>query len=285
MSVSEWRGRDLRLGHHIAGDAPNFMKSDLRGVLLSQYNPYDRASNWVEIRSGGHGSTFAMADLREAEISGTWGMASFARANCAKTRWHDVHAKDCWFDAAHLVESEFLGLHFQQCSFGGTDLSRSRFVNVVFDTCALRGARLRRTVNPQLAASQDPTPLVFQQSDLSGADLGGLVSENLALRECTAEGCNFSGARLARSSFHKSALRHAVFDRARLKGASFRAADLRWSSFVNADLSGADLSGADLSGADLTGARFEDIVLAWAICEGVRGVEAGRLARIRALAS
>lgn len=275
--MSTWRASDLRVGHHtIHGDA-DLTGSDLRGVSLFDSEPYDRGVASVVLCGGV--PTFTNTDLRGATIHGHWHGASFVRVKGAQTTWSSGQVRECKFDAAGLVESTWLGLHFEKCSFGGADFSRAVLQHVVFDRCTLRGASLRRVVNRQMPGPE-PTPLIFAKSDLFGADLSGLVSDTFGCDECFADSCDLSRARLEHSSFVASSLRHATFDGADLSGARFDRAKLSGASFQGANLRGSSFGSADLTGADLTDATFEDHDLAGAVLDGVRGVDALRLAKI-----
>jgi len=277
--VSIWRGRDLRSGTHVIhDDYPDFTGSDLRGQVISTNDPWDPGSASITI-SGGR-ATFSRADLRGTNMTSGWSQTSFVRANGAQTTWMNGPIQDCNFTAARLVESRWRGIHFKHCIFDEADLSRSLLVNVVFDTCALRRSRLRRVENPQ-QDGPDFTPLIFTGSDLAGSDFRGATSCNFALLKCVAPSCDFSRVQFTRSDFRGSDLRRATFDGAKLPGSMFGSAVLRGSSFVKADLTGAEFDGADLADADLTGATFRDEDMVGAILDGVRGVDAQRLARIR----
>lgn len=284
--VSSWRGRDLRGGHRsIHDDHPDFTGSDLRDQLISRHVPWevtDPRRATITIPSGR--ATFSRADLRGTNMTSDWSQTSFVRANGAQSTWMTAVIQDCNFTAARLVESLWRGIHFKNCIFDEADLSRSKFENVVFDTCALRGSRLRRVENPR-QDTQDFTGLIFTDSYLAGSDFSGATSYNFTFTKCVAPSCDFSRVQFMRSDFRGSDLRRATFDGAKLPGSKFRSAVLRGSSFVKADLTGAEFDGADLTDADLTGATLRDWDMVGTILDGVRGVDAQRLANIKSLSS
>ncbi len=88
------------------------------------------------------------------------------------------------------------------------------------------------------------------------------------------EGCDLSGANLARvdlwganlsgADLSGADLMDAVLRAANLSGANLNGANLREVKMMVADLSGADLSGADLSGADLWNSNLEKAILSGA---------------------
>lgn len=108
-------------------------------------------------------------------------------------------------------------------------------------------------------AGRDLTGSVFEETDLSGANLSGARMAGVLGRSARFTGANieetdFSGADLSGACFRDVAGGEARFDEAMLEDARFDEAAMRFARFPRALLDGASFSGADLWGADFTGA-------------------------------
>ena len=173
---------------------------------------------------------------------------------------------------------EFLGLALAGAAAGRLSLRRTRLQDV-----NLRGCRWE-----QLEA----TDVVFENCDLSGADLSGAFLCRVQLRGCRLTGLDLSASTLRDTLFAGCTAAYANFGFVRgrrvvmkdcgLTGADLHGAEVAGLRLEESRLTGAQLSGTSLAGLDLRsceiegmGARPED--LAGAIVTPVQAVGLAKL--------
>ncbi len=196
---------------------------------------------------------FARASMLETEWS-EGGLVDWSEADMSSTTLHELGLAGVVWTGATLSGCTLTG-----CDLRGADLRGARMTGTTFVTCALDGARL------------------------AGVDAVGAV----AVKDCSAAGTDWRGARLQRFNFGGSDLRRACFAGARLDGANLSEAwledadlmqavapgalwrrarlaranlgraNLRDGVLQHADLRGADLRASNLFGADLSRVRLD----------------------------
>lgn len=94
---------------------------------------------------------------------------------------------------------------------------------------------------------------VFDDADLSGANLAGAVLEGAWFNDATLSGANLEGANLYWAIFFRATIRNANLRNSLLAGCDFKEADLEGTDLSHANLGSDNLGGAtQLQGANLT---------------------------------
>jgi len=200
----------------------------------------------------------------------------FSLAGAEMPKIARFHAAYCDFNGSTFKESNIGNASFEYCtfkdaSFRGADLRDARFHRCDFEpsgsdpdvtTCFNRANMQKAWLHysdfsgclMQKIAGEDIYLLSskFVGTDLFRAELDGAS---------VIEGCDFSSANLAESSFRYAKLWKAKFDKANLRGVDFTDGRLWKCDFTNTDLrdaifDGASLENVDFKSANLEGAKF-----------------------------
>ena len=202
------------------------------------------------------------ADLRHADLR----YASLRGADLRQADFSNAHLGGADLAGAVLQGADFTGAELDHANFRGADL---RQAILLADTGAARfeGARFDLGTSWR---SGPPPGAMGPEGDATGADLDGMVFDDLDLYRMVLQDASLQGASLVRAS-----LQDAQLHRARMKGANLAGSDLRQAELVRTDLRGADLGGARLlsarlTTADLSGASLVGADLTGAVLDGVR---------------
>jgi uncharacterized protein YjbI with pentapeptide repeats len=203
----------------------------------------------------------APPNFERARLNGLdLGFLDFSGANLRAARMNGTRLAGVRLDGADLSQAWMLGANLEAASLKGATLFQTQLGRANLRSANLSGAR----------AAADFTGADLSAASLRGADLSAdMRNQSMGLmrgvlRNATADGADFTDAKLMRAD---------------LEFGSFR--DAR---FAGADLSMATLGGADLTGAGVAGARFDGADLASAKLRELKGLEQGQLEAARNLA-
>jgi uncharacterized protein YjbI with pentapeptide repeats len=177
-------------------------------------------------------------------LASAHGHANFAGKRLTNLDLANLDFRGANFDRCNLFETNFRGAELSGASFVNAYLSATKFPDANLRGARLTGATLLTTA---------------EGANFSGADLSRTTGYLIAPR-ATFVRANFAGARLGpEMSNQPTGLLHTILSQADLTGANLAGADLSFADLGSAKLSranlrGANLSQANLSRADLTGA-------------------------------
>ena len=186
-------------------------------------------------------ASFERARLNGLDLAGL----DFGGANLRAARLNGASLAGARLDGAELGQAWLLGADLEGASLRGATLFQTQLGGANLRGADLTGARLAADFT-----RADLTGAVLRDADFS-ADMRnqsmGLMRG--VLSNATADGADFSGARMMRADLEFGSFR----------GARFTDADLSMATLGGADLTGADVAGARFDGADLTSARLIDL--------------------------
>jgi uncharacterized protein YjbI with pentapeptide repeats len=224
-------------------------------------------------------------DLTEADLTGS----TLRDAKLVHTLFRRATLRSVNFDGADLGSADFeradmrairltsvnlLAVGPDATSFRGANLSEARLARACLQAVDFTGAVLRDCVVDE----SDCRGAVFVGCDLSGVDVGRMVTGNSDFRATTglsaAQNAALAarGAKIGRRIDHRSESFHALLAQHRLWIFSGGLQGAR-AMLIECDLSGLDLAGvilaaADLSYASFAGANLRNAVLAAAVVRG-----------------
>jgi len=201
-----------------------------------------------------------------ATLKAAPGHANFAGKQIIDLDLGDLDFRGANFDRCNLFETTFHGANLSHASFVGAFLSAAKFPNANLQGARLTGATLLSTA---------------EGANFSGADLSR-TSGYLIAPQGRFVRANLSRARLRPDMTNQPmGLLHTILSQADLTDANLAGTDLTFANltsakFIRANLRGAnfdqtDLSRADFDGADVAGANFSKADISQTVFTNVRG--------------
>ena len=206
------------------------------------------------------------AEMTRADVEAKLAAATpAAPANFERAKLNGLDLGSLDFSGANLRAARLNGASLAGARLDGADLGQAWMLGADLEGASLRGAALFGTQLGRANLRGADLSQARAAADFTGADLSGATLRDAdlsadmrnqsmglmrgVLTNVTADGADFTQARLMRADMEFGSFR----------GAQFTGADLSMATLGGADLTGADVAGAKFDGADLTSAKLRDL--------------------------